>query len=273
MQSHDPGSVSGWTGQPAGAGLGDSRAPIVCPSTGYCLEECAVGVGLSGAECPGRTYDQGDVVIDDANSGYDTIAPSPLVNMWCATASLCFAADDSGNLYASTNPSDANATWPQVYSLLLPGSDRYDVIAGVACPTTTLCLASDASKLIAGLPPATADVVQADLLAALVPHGQARRTTRILRDHGYREPIHAAAPGRLTIQCYLRGTNIVVASGYVALRAPTARSVRIKLTTRGVHLLAANHTIRLTATGTYAPLVGAAISPSRTFSLARRNRR
>jgi len=264
--SSDPGSASGWPASTQGGGGNDDIGPTVCASDRLCISTCTVGSGFSGAECPGSAYDAGDVIVSD--SGTETIAPDPILQLWCHSVSLCFAADQFSNLYVTTDPSNADVRWPVIYSALPPGSSRYDVIDGVACPTVTLCVAFDSNgNLIDGLPPATAANVNAALGRALTATHSKSVIGRVVGNRGYRQKFRSAAPGRLLISWYRRGTKHTVANGVVAFARPGTKTITVSPTRGAAHRLAATHRVRLTEIATFQPLVGKAMTARRTLRL------
>jgi hypothetical protein len=264
--SGDPGSATGWPASTQGGGANDDIGPTVCASDRLCISACTVGSGFSGAECPGSAYDAGDVIVSD--SGTETIAPDPIVQLWCHSVSLCFAADQFSNLYVTTDPSNVQAGWPVVYSALPPGSSRYDVIDGVACPAVTLCVAFDSSgNLIDGLPPATAAKMNAALTDALTATRNKSVIRRVASGQGYREMFRATAPGRLLISWYRHGTKVRIAGGVVTFGRPGAKVIKISPTKRAAHSLAATLRASLTEVATFDPLIGKTMTARRTLRL------
>jgi hypothetical protein len=100
-----------WSGSEWGGG--PDLHSLSCPSDSLCVAACPVGVGLVWQGCPGSEYDAGDVVWWNPSSptafgqafSFTTISSSPLFDVSCASASLCLASNEAGELFVSTNPS------------------------------------------------------------------------------------------------------------------------------------------------------------------------
>jgi hypothetical protein len=248
--SIDPGSTNGW---PMLAGLDDANneGPIVCPSIGLCLTQCAAGFG-EGA-CPGSTYGAGEIVTSDptgpAGSRYQTISPDPLSGLWCASIS-CYAAASNGTLLASSDPSDPDAWWQHV--LTLTPASANETIDALACPTSTLCLAlTSDGQLVSGPTPATRAEVLTALRTTLRP--DATETLRQLaRFDGYRQTVHAIVPGRLTITVSDPRSGVIVARAAQSFRHPTTTTIKIALTSRGRRLPHNDTSMRFNVRGVFA---------------------
>ena len=63
----------------------------------------------------------------------------------CASISLCVAADDSGDVLASTDPTGGASAWPPTH--LLSGTGAF--FTGVSCPSTALCVATASNGSVA----------------------------------------------------------------------------------------------------------------------------
>lgn len=151
LESSDPAaSATAWSGSNGawggGAGGGADIDALACPSTGLCVGACQVGVGLNGAECPGSTYDDGDVVVWDRShpaalpQAFTAVSSGQLSGVWCQSASLCFASDDAGQLFESTSPASPSATW-SVDATAPAAADGYDPIDSVSCSSASTCVA------------------------------------------------------------------------------------------------------------------------------------
>ena len=272
VRSTDPGSVQGWP-RSGEAAEGDYDGPVECPSDGLCLSQCAVGVGFAGAECPGNTYDAGDILVSDPtgsrSSGSETIAQSPLLGLWCASAARCFAADSTGDLLASTAPSNTSRPWLTVFATEPPTALHPDPEVALACPSASLCLALDQNgNLLAGGPPPTGSQLRASLIAALRMPPRRLSIRRLLRDRGYWETFRALAPGRLTITWYHPGSRTGLAMKTAVFGAPATRKIKVIFTPSGRRFLAtATAHPRVIAKATFTPPDGTTIGLSRSFSL------
>ena len=60
-----------------------------------------------------------------------------LYGVSCATASLCVAVDDAGNVVTSTDPTGGAAKWTAA------NVDGSNSLRDVSCPSTSLCVAVD----------------------------------------------------------------------------------------------------------------------------------
>jgi hypothetical protein len=199
-------------------------------------------------------------------AGAETIAPAPILQLWCFSVSLCFAADASSNLYATTDPANVKARWPVVYSALRPGSNGYDVIDGVACPTVTPCVAFDSrGTLIDGLPPATASNIYAALVRSLTATSNKSVIRRVVSNSGYRETFRAPAPGRLLISWHTRSTKDIIATGVITFARTGAKVIKISPTRREPHAPTPTDRVRLTEVATFKPLIGKAMTARRTL--------
>jgi hypothetical protein len=242
----------------------------VCPSTGFCLFQCAVGAGLSGAECAGGTYDDGDVMVAGAGVGYDEIAPSPLLGLWCASSTECFAADSEGHLYASIDPSSATAPWPDLYSTG-PGPAGYDPVQTVACPVgASSCLALDyRGNLIDGPAPPTNTQIVAALRAFLRQPAEQLALHHLVHAGGYQEAFTAPSQGTLSIVWRVTRTRVAVAEATARFTASARRRIEIRLTRPGRRLLTNASRIDLTANARFASPFERAIERSESYRVGR----
>ena len=87
----------------------------------------------------------------DHQAPYTTVGS--IYAMSCASASLCVAGDDGGNVMASTNPAGGAAAWTTPTNI-----DGLHKITAVSCPSISLCVAVDnvGSVLASRTPTATA---------------------------------------------------------------------------------------------------------------------
>jgi hypothetical protein len=141
ISSTDPaGGTRAWTaGGPAG---GAELTRLSCQPGGECIAACDVGFGLLGQNCPGPEYGAGAVASwrptasPPTSQTFSTVSLTPLSRVWCSIASACFAADDTGGLWASTNPAASSPSWQDV----LAGNSPVD---DVSCPALLSCYAID----------------------------------------------------------------------------------------------------------------------------------
>ena len=121
---------------------------------------------------PGDAHRLDSLAVD--SSGFtawrETTSPQapPLTAVSCASASLCVAGDEAGNILSSTNPTGGPTTWS--IAPVLPNAP----ISGISCPTISLCVA----------------VSGQDVLTATDPSAGASAWTTTPFDHGaYAGPI------------------------------------------------------------------------------------
>jgi hypothetical protein len=132
-----------------------------------------------------------------------------------------------------------------------------------AVPTTT---AQTPTPMAKGL---TVREVEAALRAALgISKGHAR-IRALLRARGYTAVFNAPAAGTLQVRWLAMSDHRsrLVAYARRRLTAKGRTLIRIEITPLGLQLLRADKRLRLTATGTFAPVSGATISASRTITL------
>jgi hypothetical protein len=229
---------------------------VVCPSTGLCLEQCAAGFG-AGQVCPGSVYGAGDVITFHLTGAggvrYQTISAWPLSGLWCA-ASACFAADQSGGLFASPAPGDQHAWWQTLRVAAAASATQPNAVTALACPSAMLCLAlTSDGEVLHGPPPATRAKVRSALRAALGLAAQHARLRRLLRNDGYREIVDTPAPGRLTVIWSEAHSAAVIGRVAQSIQHAGATRITIGLTRRGKRLLETGRRLRLTARGAFAP--------------------
>jgi hypothetical protein len=120
-----------------------------------------------------------------------------------------------------------------------------------------------------------AAAVRTALKKILVPHGRAARIGNMLSHRGYTLSFRAPSAGRLVIVWYrmtrVNGARrrIVFATRAFVFHSPRAKNLKLPLTRRGRRLLRGARSEQLTATATFTPIAGPAISATRTFVLVR----
>jgi len=120
------------------------------------IEPAQLG-GLSSVSCPATnlcaTVDQsGHVIVsNNARGGASSWKRShidgnvPLTGISCPTTSLCVAVDQNGNVITSVKPTGGASAWAKpvkIDTATSPGGGSVG-LTGIACPTTTLCVAVD----------------------------------------------------------------------------------------------------------------------------------
>jgi hypothetical protein len=122
--------------------------------------------------------------------------------------------------------------------------------------------------------------VAALFAAQLIPSGKAARIAALLRAGAYSQRFKAPEAGTAIIKWYFLkpGTKlggkgkrapVLVASGSVSFHAAGTTLLKIRLTSAGKQLLRSARRIRLTATSTFTPLGGTAVTTAGAFTLKR----
>jgi hypothetical protein len=101
---------------------------VSCPSAGFCAIAGYESVWTSTSPTAGVTAWRETQIQGVAPEG-------PLIQwVYCQSARLCFALDDAGNLFVSTNPAAKRPTWKQ------RGADS-GAINAISCPMADFCVA------------------------------------------------------------------------------------------------------------------------------------
>jgi len=132
--SADPVGGSGaWSAaQITPSGIGVNLAGISCPSSTLCVAiDPATGQAYSSADPTGGASSWQAATIEPQQLGGGPAAD--LQSVSCASASLCVAVDDAGNVFTSTDP--AGGAW-QMASV-----NEGNQLDGVSCPSAALCVA------------------------------------------------------------------------------------------------------------------------------------
>jgi hypothetical protein len=260
--STDPAAVPPPSWQGSGVTPYSEFDGISCPTDSLCVGICPVGAEMG--NCPGTQYGAGDLVTWNPAGGnfeFAKISADQLSGIWCPFGTLCFAADPNRGLLVTEDPGGGSKAWTV--------ADKISNIAGVACPTDSLCVAvSRAGTLLLGSPPPTAAQIQALLRGHLAPTGKSARISTLL-DHGrYTMSFEAPIAGRLAISWYLTN-HVLIASGTIEYAKSGTREITIKLTLRGTRLLRQRGRATITARGDFTPSDTASVVASRTFELVR----
>jgi hypothetical protein len=125
----------------------------------------------------------------------------------------------------------------------------------------------------------TAAQIKAQVFKQLAPSGTAAEIAMLLRNGGYSFVFKAPANGSLVIAWYFvpKGAHFtavtqkltLIARGNADFFNRRAGKVTIRLTTAGTRILGSAQTLKLTAKGSFTPILYAAVSTTRTFTLTR----
>lgn len=278
IASTDPtGTASEWVGSgPENA----EYLALSCASSTLCVATCPVAVQAGEGECDGTDYENGEIVAwnplsSAVGSTSVTVSRDPLTQIWCVSASACFATDGtaqaglfssptgSGHLYLSTDPGAARPAWSFV--------DRDLAIAGVTCPTVT-CIAVDTTgRVLTGSDAPVTTLIERALESRIAP---APRPTirRLLSRGGYRFPFGAPTPGELTISWFAkptRGAAQLAAEVSARFVAPGSRELTIRPSRAGRQLLGSRGRLTIMAVGRFARAGQPTTSEHASFQLRR----
>jgi len=268
-QSTDPsrGAASTWS---RSLGLQDPVSSLSCPSNSLCMASCPTGYGLFIGNCPGSVYYAGEVFTWNPTSDIAgrvlQLANDP-VEISCPSAKLCFASDLAGTLWATSHPSAES--WALVRQAR--SSNAADAITGIACLTSTSCVAVDqGGQLLAGGPPPTAPQLTRLLVSQLRAHSDTVRRATLLGRDGYRLSFAVPLGGKLQVSWRTTAkTPVLVAMGTAWIANAGSLKVRLRPTQAGRHLLDATHTaVTLVAEGTFTATRGPTAVARRTFVLS-----
>jgi hypothetical protein len=133
LTSTDPtGGPGAWS--IAAVDPGGSLASVSCPSIGFCTAVDPTGRLFSSTTPAGGA------------GAWSATATPALYRIACASPQLCVGGT-GGAAYATSDPAGGTAAWTQVFSDSADIRDAGFVnffVDGLACPSTTLCLAVDA---------------------------------------------------------------------------------------------------------------------------------
>jgi hypothetical protein len=112
----------------------------------------------------------------------------------------------------------------------------------------------------------------------LAPSGRAATIGILLRNGGYSFAVKSPVNGRLAIAWYRVPTGAsvaqstrqaLVARGSADIASGRMATITIRLTTAGTRALATARTLKITARGTFTPVLGVSVAAARTFTLTR----
>lgn len=111
---------------------------VSCPSVRLCVAVDASGYVVVTTNPTGRSH------VWSATARIDRAA---LTGVSCPTTKLCVATDDAGNVLTSGNPTGGARAWsrPARVDTSAAAGGGYAGLAGIACPSTKLCVAVDAA--------------------------------------------------------------------------------------------------------------------------------
>jgi len=129
------------------AALGQPLVAVSCPTSGFCA----------------AASNQAVFTTTDPTSGPSSWTPTQLpdsprlIGISCASAELCVASDESGNIETSIDPAGGAGTWTTTMLGQPPTCDKYectsDPIQSVSCPSDQFCAATDGSTLFTSTNP------------------------------------------------------------------------------------------------------------------------
>ena len=111
--------------------------------------------------------------------------------------------------------------------------------------------------------------IKATLFKQLAPTGNAAKIGTLLRSGGYSFFFKPPGNGSLVIGWYLASKPTLIARGNADFFSGRTGRTTIKLTTAGKRILRSAKTLKLTAKGTFTPILYAAASTTRTCTLTR----
>jgi hypothetical protein len=155
-----------WTTDPAAGPASWSSAKITstelsavsCPSTSLCVAVDYSGDAVtstsptSGAAGWHVTkIDEGPCPNPDGCYGIGSYENRALNAVSCASASLCVAVDWEGNVITSNDPTGGAGAWRAAYvdgktTFGIAANEGNAILGSVACPSSSLCLASDSDE-------------------------------------------------------------------------------------------------------------------------------
>jgi len=117
----------------------DHLSSVSCPTSHLCVAVDIMGNAISTTNPTGGAAAWKKAHIDGTDCFVgETAAPCFLSGVSCPVINLCVAVDVSGNVVTSTNSTGGAAAWKLVN---IGGQDGTNVINGVACPSSTFCIA------------------------------------------------------------------------------------------------------------------------------------
>lgn len=201
--------------------------------------------------------------------------PAGLPAVSCGSSSLCVEVD-GGGAAVSTEPAVSTSAWHPVNSSP-PFPTPYELEA-LSCASDQLCLVGGSnSQLVIGVAPPSAAKVRALLRAQLRPPGGATRIRPLIRHRGFSQRAQAISAGHLVLSWYCRlprgrhptPHRVLIATGQATFRSQGTKTLKVKLTTAGRHLLRSAKRIRLTANITFTVPTQPTITEAHAFTLRR----
>jgi hypothetical protein len=116
------------------AGIG----PLSCPSASLCVAIASEHLVSSTRPAAGASAWK-DIAVSNAGAAVD------MLDVSCPSTALCVAIDHAGDVVTSTDPGAASPTWTVSHvDSNTVGAYTADSLLAVDCPTTSLCVATDA---------------------------------------------------------------------------------------------------------------------------------
>jgi hypothetical protein len=111
---------------------------VSCPTVSLCVAVDHAGNVVTSTDPTGGSRAWHTTNVDGANN---------FTGVSCPSASLCIATDESGNVVASTKPAGGSRDWTVTHAddptNSLDGRYPSSFLSGVACPSTSVCVAVD----------------------------------------------------------------------------------------------------------------------------------
>jgi uncharacterized membrane protein YgcG len=132
LSTTDPtGGAGAWA---RAASVANTFIDVSCPSRGLC-------VAVGGGDVATSTDPAGGAGAWSVAALIPPASQIPNKENWlqavsCASARLCIATDDQGNVWTSTDPTGGVAAWTKTN---IDGPEK--ILSGVSCPTESLCVA------------------------------------------------------------------------------------------------------------------------------------
>jgi hypothetical protein len=181
---------SSWTGPTGNPGDDEALGGVSCPTVSFCVAADTYAGGVV-------TWDPGNV--QSETFGGDTLNPDDdVLGVSCSSLSECFAWDDAGDIFSSSDLDSAAGSWAR--STVDGG-----YVTGVSCPTATTCIASTEKGMLDLGSPSSPSPPRAQIVAALNRTAGERdlhSTTSLQRADGVQLRFAAPTAGKLTVTLY-----------------------------------------------------------------------
>ncbi|MBV8946134.1 MAG: hypothetical protein JOZ95_12000 [Solirubrobacterales bacterium] len=206
-----------------------------------------------------------------SNSTLPTVTGQPIVGgvlsaspgQWSGTPVITFGYQWQRCASTCANIPDATTTSYTVASGDIGLTVRVVVTATNGIGSTQATSSEVGPVIPAVTPPTTAAETRAALVK-LLTLPQQERIREIRLNRGYTGSFNAPSAGQLTVQWHKRG---LVASGSVIYTIAGTEKITVTLTRYGGHLLRDAHKLTLTASGSFTPSGGPAITVEQTITL------